>query len=169
MVSVMVQRDRRVNQQEEEQRQGVVEPIPIKARPDDLALEPRGQSPRKGGDSEDQEVQGVYIISVAARLLEMHPQTLRKYERLGLVSPSRTVGMLRLYSDEDLEKLRLIRYIETNLGMNLAGVEFILNLLEQLLEMHQRISLHDRVQTMDAIMEMEMKRLFKQLNLPFNI
>ena len=169
MVSVMVQRDRRVNQQEEEQRQGAVEPIPIKARPDDLALEPRGQSPRKGGDSEDQEVQGVYIISVAARLLEMHPQTLRKYERLGLVSPSRTVGMLRLYSDEDLEKLRLIRYIETNLGMNLAGVEFILNLLEQLLEMHQRISLHDRVQTMDAIMEMEMKRLFKQLNLPFNI
>ena len=169
MVSVMVERDRRVNQQEEEQRQGAVEPIPIKARPDDLALEPRGQSPRKGGDSGDQEVQGVYIISVAARLLEMHPQTLRKYERLGLVSPSRTVGMLRLYSDEDLEKLRLIRYIETNLGMNLAGVEFILNLLEQLLEMHQRISLHDRVQTMDAIMEMEMKRLFKQLNLPFNI
>ncbi len=169
MVSVMVQRDRRVNQQEEEQRQGAVEPISIKARPDDLALEPQGQSPRKGGDSEDQEVQGVYIISVAARLLEMHPQTLRKYERLGLVSPSRTVGMLRLYSDEDLEKLRLIRYIETNLGMNLAGVEFILNLLEQLLEMHQRISLHDRVQAMDSIMEREMKRLFKQLNLPFNI
>ncbi len=169
MVSVMVQRDRRVNQQREEQREGAVEPIPIKARPDDLALEPRGQNPRKGGDSEDQEVQGVYIISVAARLLEMHPQTLRKYERLGLVSPSRTVGMLRLYSDEDLEKLRLIRYIETNLGMNLAGVEFILNLLEQLLEMHQRISLHDRVQAMDAIMEREMKRLFKQLNLPFNI
>ena len=169
MVSVLVQRDRRVNQQREEQRQGAVEPIPIKARPDDLALEPRGQSPRKRGDSGDQEVQGVYIISVAARLLEMHPQTLRKYERLGLVSPSRTVGMLRLYSDEDLEKLRLIRYIETNLGMNLAGVEFILNLLEQLLEMHQRISLHERVQAMDAIMEREMKRLFKQLNLPFNI
>ncbi|MCH7991278.1 MAG: MerR family transcriptional regulator [Gemmatimonadetes bacterium] len=99
----MVERDRRVNQQEEEQRQGAVEPIPIKARPDDLALEPRGQSPRKGGDSGDQEVQGVYIISVAARLLEMHPQTLRKYERLGLVSPSRTVGMLRLYSDEDID------------------------------------------------------------------
>ncbi|MCZ6534568.1 MAG: MerR family transcriptional regulator [Chloroflexi bacterium] len=165
----MVQRDRRVNQQREEQRQEAVEPIPIKARPDDLALEPRGQNPRKGSHSGDQEVQGVYIISVAARLLEMHPQTLRKYERLGLVSPSRTVGMLRLYSDEDLEKLRLIRYIETNLGMNLAGVEFILNLLEQLLEMHQRISLHDRVQAMDAIMEREMKRLFKQLNLPFNI
>ena len=121
----MVQRDRRVNQQQEERRHQATEPIPIKARPDDLALEAQRQSPRKRSDSPDQEVQGVYIISVAARLLAMHPQTLRKYERLGLVSPSRTVGMLRLYSNEDLEKLRLIRYLETNLGMNLAGVEFI--------------------------------------------
>ena len=84
--------------------------------------------------------QGVYIISVAARLLEMHPQTLRKYERLGLVQPSRTIGMLRLYSEEDIEKLRLIKHLEENLGLNLAGVGFTLDLLAHLLDMLQRFS-----------------------------
>ena len=54
------------------------------------------------------EIQGVYIISVAARILEMHPQTLRKYERLGLINPERTGGMLRLYSREDIRKIFLI-------------------------------------------------------------
>ena len=115
------------------------------------------------------EVEGVYVISVAARLLSMHPQTLRKYERLGLVQPTRTVGMLRLYSDEDLEKLRLIRYLETNLRLNLAGVEFILTLLERLLEMHERINHQSRLQTMHMLMEREMKRFLSQLNLPFHI
>ena len=70
------------------------------------------------------ELEGVYIISVAARLLEMHPQTLRKYERLGLIQPVRTVGMLRLYSQDDLRKVMLIRHLMDNLGLNLAGVEF---------------------------------------------
>jgi MerR family transcriptional regulator/heat shock protein HspR len=97
----------------------------------------------------------------------MHPQTLRKYERLGLIRPSRTVGMLRLYSNEDLEKLRLIRYLQENLGMNLAGVEFILNLLDNLLEMQRRVSHQAQVSAMRAIMEEEMRRLFQQLDLPF--
>ena len=57
----------------------------------------------------EEDIVGVYIISVAARLMEMHPQTLRKYDRAGLVRPSRTVGMLRLYSDADLVKLRIIK------------------------------------------------------------
>ena len=144
--------------------------MPINLRPENLALEARRagqQRPKQADGSDAGEEPGVYIISVAARLLEMHPQTLRKYERLGLVRPSRTLGMLRLYSDGDLEKLRLIRYLENNLGMNLAGVEFILNLLDSLLEMQRRVSLQARVQAMQAIMEQEMKRLFEQLNLPF--
>ena len=63
------------------------------------------------------DIVGVYIISVAARLMEMHPQTLRKYDRAGLVSPSRTVGMLRLYSDADLIKLRIIKRLVENYGI----------------------------------------------------
>lgn len=83
---------------------------------------PAGQRPRRG----------VYIISVAARLLAMHPQTLRKYERLGLVRPSRTEGMLRLYSEEDLARLRMIRFLVEEQRMNLAGVEMALRLVNQL-------------------------------------
>jgi len=118
------------------------------------------------------ELKGVYIISVAARLLEMHPQTLRKYERLGLVRPSRTIGMLRLYSEEDIQKLRLIRYLEENLGLNLAGVEFTLNLLSHLLDMRERLnSLSEAQELKDAeqffsMIEQEMAELFQRLNLP---
>ena len=164
----MEQRNRRVEQQEEE-RGFHPHSIPMKPRPDDLALEPKHEVTPQGEDSQRQEIQGVYIISVAARLLEMHPQTLRKYERLGLISPSRTVGMLRLYSERDLKKLRLIRYLETDRGMNLAGVQFILSLLKHLLEMHQRLTVRKNLQAMDAVLEKEINRLFKQLNLPLNM
>ena len=78
---------------------------------------------------------GLYVISVAARLLEMHPQTLRKYERSGLVRPSRTVGMLRLYSEEDIVRLRLIKHLVGDLGLNLAGVELSLGMFNQMLKM----------------------------------
>lgn len=87
------------------------------------------------------EVAGVYIISVAARLLEMHPQTLRKYERLGLIHPVRTVGMLRLYSPDDLRKVMLIRHLMDNLGLNLAGVEFALKLVNNLNVFSRRLTL----------------------------
>ena len=80
-----------------------------------------------------EEVGGVYIISVASRILEMHPQTLRKYERVGLVMPSRTVGMLRLYSEEDIAKLKLIKHLVGDLGLNLAGVQLALKLFNQLI------------------------------------
>ena len=86
------------------------------------------------------ELEGVYIISVAARLLEMHPQTLRKYERLGLIQPVRTVGMLRLYSQEDLRKVMLIRHLMDNLGLNLAGVEFALKLVNNLSVFSRRLA-----------------------------
>ena len=83
---------------------------------------------------------GVYVISVAARILDTHPQTLRKYERLGLVSPSRSIGMLRLYSIEDVIRVRLIKYMVDTLGMNLAGVEFALNLLNQLINLREKLN-----------------------------
>src|ERR1700752_2084253 len=76
--------------------------------------------------------QPVFIISVAARLLEMHPQTLRKYEREGLIVPSRTTGNLRLYSDEDLELLRQVKYLVGELGLNLAGVQLVLEMTRRL-------------------------------------
>jgi MerR family transcriptional regulator/heat shock protein HspR len=66
------------------------------------------------------------FISMAARLLGMHPQTLRKYERLGLVRPSRTMGSMRLYSREAIERLRFIKYLVEDEGVNLAGVQRLL-------------------------------------------
>lgn len=83
---------------------------------------------------------GVYVISVAARILSMHPQTLRKYERLGLVTPTRSVGMLRLYSTEDVVRVRLIKYMVDNLGMNLAGVEFALGLVNRIIDLRDKVN-----------------------------
>src|SRR5216110_734702 len=74
--------------------------------------------------------QDLFFISVAARLLQMHPQTLRKYERLGLVSPSRTVGSMRLYSRDELDRLRLIKHLVDEAGINLAGVQRLLSIAE---------------------------------------
>ncbi|MBM3924685.1 MAG: MerR family transcriptional regulator [SAR202 cluster bacterium] len=96
----------------------------------------------------------------------MHPQTLRKYERLGLIRPSRTVGMLRLYSQEDIEKLRLIRYLEEELGMNLAGVVFTLKLVNQLMDMQRRLRMEAQMQTIQEVFRQEMRQLFQRLNLP---
>jgi MerR family transcriptional regulator/heat shock protein HspR len=72
----------------------------------------------------------LYFISMAARLLDMHPQTLRKYERLGLVRPTRTIGSMRLYSEGELERLRLIKHLVDEAGVNLAGVQRLLNIAE---------------------------------------
>ncbi len=83
---------------------------------------------------------GVYIISVAARLLEVHPQTLRKYEKFGLVSPSRSVGMLRLYSEEDLIRLKIIKTLVDDFGVNLAGIAIIMEFVEGLDEISMIIN-----------------------------
>lgn len=85
----------------------------------------------------------LFVISVAARLVEMHPQTLRKYEREGLVAPSRTSGNLRLYSDSDIEQLRQVKYLVEKRGLNLAGVQLALELtrqMQQLRAAHQNDS-----------------------------
>jgi MerR family transcriptional regulator/heat shock protein HspR len=79
--------------------------------------------------------QRLYFISMAAELLGMHPQTLRKYERLGLIQPTRTVGSMRVYDREELERLRLIKHLVDGLGINLAGVQRLL----QVAEVMQRI------------------------------
>src|SRR5689334_24021943 len=85
-----------------------------------------------------------YMISVAAELVGMHPQTLRMYENKGLVRPKRTPGGTRLYSDQDLERLRAIQRLTTELGLNLAGVEHVLRLQDELLRMRARLDRMER-------------------------
>jgi MerR family transcriptional regulator, heat shock protein HspR len=87
---------------------------------------------------------GRYMISVAADLVGMHPQTLRIYEQKGLVRPQRTAGNTRLYSESDLVRLRLIQRLTTELGLNLAGVEQVLRLEDQLRRMQARFDRLER-------------------------
>ncbi len=72
----------------------------------------------------------LYFISMAARLLGLHPQTLRKYERLGLVQPTRMIGSVRVYSREEIDRLRLIKHLVDEAGINLAGVQRLLSIAE---------------------------------------
>src|SRR5215203_180905 len=87
---------------------------------------------------------GRYMISVAAELVGMHPQTLRIYESKGLVRPKRTSGNTRLYSEADLERLRLIQRLTNDYGLNLAGVEMVLGLEDQLRKMERRMERMER-------------------------
>jgi MerR family transcriptional regulator, heat shock protein HspR len=85
-----------------------------------------------------------YMISVAAELVHMHPQTLRLYEAKGLVRPKRTPGNTRLYSEADLERLRLIQRLTSELGLNLAGVEVVLRLQDEVERLRRRIDRLER-------------------------
>ena len=85
-----------------------------------------------------------YMISIAAELVGMHPQTLRVYEAKGLVRPKRTPGNTRLYSDADLERLRLIQRLTGELGLNLAGVESVLRLEDELARLRNRVDRLER-------------------------
>jgi MerR family transcriptional regulator, heat shock protein HspR len=80
-----------------------------------------------------------YMISSVAEQYAIHPQTLRLYEREGLLKPSRSDGNTRLYTDADLERLEVILHLTRDLGVNLAGVEIILNMREKMSEMHSQI------------------------------
>jgi MerR family transcriptional regulator/heat shock protein HspR len=84
-----------------------------------------------------------YVISVAARMLGIHAQTLRYYEKAGIIEPSRSSGRVRLYSNRDIERLRQIRTLMDDLGVNLAGVEVILRLSERIVEMERTIKAKD--------------------------
>src|ERR1700749_1431168 len=85
-----------------------------------------------------------YMISVAAELVGMHPQTLRIYEQKGLVRPKRTAGNTRLSSDEDVERLRLIQRLTSEIGLNLAGVERVLRLEDELHRMRRQLDRMER-------------------------
>jgi MerR family transcriptional regulator/heat shock protein HspR len=85
-----------------------------------------------------------YMISVAAELAGMHPQTLRVYEQRGLVRPQRTAGNTRLYSDGDIDRLRLVQRLTSELGLNLAGVERVLRLEDDLLQLRHRLERMER-------------------------
>jgi MerR family transcriptional regulator/heat shock protein HspR len=97
-----------------------------------------------------------YMISVAAELVGMHPQTLRVYETKGLVRPRRTPGNTRLYSEADLARLRLIQRLTTELGLNLAGVETVLRLQDELTRLQARMEL------LEAEMRAEVQRVHRQ-------
>jgi MerR family transcriptional regulator/heat shock protein HspR len=80
-----------------------------------------------------------YVISVAAKLVELHPQTLRYYDRIGLIRPSRTSGRIRLYSQRDIDELRKIVRLTEDLGVNLAGVEVIMHMSRRIEELQRRL------------------------------
>jgi MerR family transcriptional regulator, heat shock protein HspR len=80
-----------------------------------------------------------YVISVAAQILHVHPQTLRLYEREGLIEPQRSRGGIRLYSERDIERVRYIQRLTTELGVNLAGAEVILHMRERMLELQYEL------------------------------
>lgn len=105
------------------------------------------------------------LISVAARELGMHPQTLRKYERLGLVQPPRTIGSMRVYSRDELERLRLIKHLVEGLGMNLAGVQRFLTVAEVAHRMRAIIDAPSSRRTSASALAREVDRLFDILGL----
>jgi MerR family transcriptional regulator/heat shock protein HspR len=108
------------------------------------------------GPRSDARTRPRYMISVAADLVGMHPQTLRIYEAKGLVRPKRTPGNTRLYSDADLDRLRLVQTLTTDLGLNLAGVETVLKLQDEV----QR--LRSRMERLERQMRDEVQRVHKQ-------
>jgi MerR family transcriptional regulator/heat shock protein HspR len=115
---------------------------------------------------------GVFMISIAAELAQMHPQTLRMYEQRGLIEPKRSPKGTRLYSQEDVDRLRRIQEMTTDLGLNLAGVERVLELESQVDEMHARIeqlevkALHAQVQLAEELEQV--RRSFRaELAVPY--
>ncbi len=99
----------------------------------------------------------IYVISVAARLVDMHPQTLRYYERAGLLKPTRSSGKIRLYSQREIERLRKISRLTGELGVNLAGVQVIIDLTERLEHTQERM------QQREAQLQKEIERLSREL------
>lgn len=93
-------------------------------------MSPRGKKRAKAG----------YMISAVADLYKLHPQTLRLYERVGLLKPSRSQGNTRLYTDSDLERLDVILTLARDMGVNLAGIEIILNMREKMIEMEKQMT-----------------------------
>lgn len=108
---------------------------------------------------QDRSDEPIYVISVAARLVEMHPQTLRYYERAGLLKPTRSSGKIRLYSQREIERLRKISRLTNELGVNLAGVEIIMDLTERLEK------LQEYMQERENELQTEVEQLRQQVEL----
>jgi len=107
---------------------------------------------------------GVFMISVAAELAEMHPQTLRMYEQRGLIEPKRSPKGTRLYSYEDVERLRRIQEMTNELGLNLAGVEHVLRLEQELDRARRRVdALERRTQELQVQMEAQIEAVKREL------
>ncbi len=148
----------------------LAEPVSIQSvrSPATATQRRRAYPERKETSNPDSVVGGLYIISVAARLLEMHPQTLRKYERVGLISPPRTEGMLRLYSSQDITRLRLIKHLVDDLGINLAGVELVLDMFARLHQVRDRVTALEEAQPLKDMMAEEPETLLELLNKAFD-
>ncbi|MCW5937402.1 MAG: helix-turn-helix transcriptional regulator [Fimbriimonadaceae bacterium] len=106
----------------------------------------------------------VYMIGVAAELCGVHPQTLRQYERLGLVVPARVGTKNRLYSDEDVQRVRRIQRLTQQLGVNLAGVEIILRLLDEMDE--QRMDFEQQMEDYATEVEQRVQNMLQNTNVP---
>ena len=110
------------------------------------------------------EADALYLISVAARIVGMHAQTLRKYERAGFLVPSRTDGRLRLYSREDLQRLRQIKRLVEERGMNLAGVEMALDLTDELRRLAREANTNDDPSALRALVRGRVSRMLRALD-----
>jgi MerR family transcriptional regulator/heat shock protein HspR len=123
----------------------------------------RGRKRRDGEQRIDEE-RGVFMISVAAELAEMHPQTLRMYETRGLITPKRSPKNTRLYSQADVERLRRIQQMTSDEGLNLAGVETVLELERRLERMRGEMAkMRKRAAEMESRMTQELERLRKSM------
>jgi len=104
-----------------------------------------------------------YVISVAARMVELHPQRLRYYDRIGLLRPSRTAGRVRLYSQRDVEMLRKIARLTEDLGVNLAGVEVILNMTRRIEELQAQLEAHQQAAVENERLRQRVQELERRL------
>lgn len=110
---------------------------------------------------------GFFLISMAAEALQMHPQTLRKYERLGLVKPQRTVGAIRVYTEDEMARLRFIKVLVDELGINLAGVQRLLSVVD-VAERMRPLVVESRQRSQNDLarrMTVELDELFRALGL----
>ena len=107
--------------------------------------------------SDDLRSRPAYFIGVVAEITEMHPQTLRHYERIGLLTPSRSPGNVRMFSQEDIERVRLIQRLTSELGVNLAGVEVVLNMRDR--HRRQAAEYQQNLREMRQRYETEIERL----------
>ena len=112
------------------------------------------------GDNDNSNEQAMFIISVAAKMVGLHPQTLRHYEAIGLVKPQRTAGNIRLYTPTDIDRLRQIGRLTDDLGVNLAGVQIILDMRERMERL--QLEMNNRQAELTAEMSRLRRRLIKE-------